>query len=45
LFKSLNGILINADINGSYNIIRKVISKFKYEIKVVGLQPIKLNII
>lgn len=45
LFKSLNGILINADINGSYNIIRKVISKFKYEIEVVGLQPIKLNII
>lgn len=46
LFKSNTGITINADINGSCNIIRKVISEFKYEgIEDFIVSPIMLNII
>ena len=50
LYKTKNNILINADVNGSYNIIRKVFLKdFKKDLKWeriegVGLHPIKLNI-
>lgn len=46
LFKSNTGITINADINGSCNIIRKVIPEFKYEgIEDFIVSPIMLNII
>jgi len=30
LFKSEKGILINADVNGSLNILKKVVGKFNY---------------
>ena len=30
LFKSSEGILINADVNGSLNILKKVVGKFNY---------------
>jgi len=39
LFKSANGILINADLNGAYNIIRKVIPDAFNGIEDVGLHP------
>lgn len=45
LYRSLHGILINADVNGSYNIIRKVFPKaFVDGIEGVGLHPIRFNI-
>ena len=34
LFKSSKGILINADLNGSLNILRKVVGEFQYPIEV-----------
>jgi len=46
LYKSLHGILINADVNGSYNIIKKVFPNvFTNGIEGVGLHPIKYNVI
>ncbi|MGL4911517.1 MAG: RNA-guided endonuclease InsQ/TnpB family protein [Romboutsia sp.] len=46
LFKSNTGIIINSDVNGSYQIIKKVFSKaFANEIEVVGLHPIRVNIV
>lgn len=47
LYKSKDGILINADVNGSYNILRKGNPGFKYDdrIKDVSLHPIRLNIV
>lgn len=45
LFKSNKGILINADVNGAYQIIRKVFpNAFANGIEDVGLHPVKLNI-
>ncbi|MED3733283.1 transposase, partial [Geobacillus stearothermophilus] len=45
LFQSEKGILINADVNGAYNIIRKVFPKaFADGIEGVGLHPVKLNV-
>lgn len=45
LYRSINGILINADVNGSYNIMRKVFPKvFTDGIEDVGLHPVRLNI-
>lgn len=45
LYRSLNSILINADVNGSYNIIRKVFPEaFANGIEGVGLHPVRLNI-
>jgi transposase, IS605 OrfB family, central region len=45
LFKSNKGILINADVNGAYNIMRKVFPKaFVNGIEGVGLHPVKLNV-
>lgn len=41
LFKSLNGILINADVNGAYNIMKKVISL--KEIEGMVLYPKRYN--
>ena len=44
LFQSAEGILINADINGSYNIIRKVFPKFHYNgIKGYVVTPIRFT--
>lgn len=45
LYKSLNGVLINADVNGSFNIIKKVFPEaFANGIEGVGLHPIKYNV-
>ena len=46
LYKSANGTLINADVNGAYNTVRKVIpSSFNDGIVGAGRHPIKLNIL
>ncbi|MED4357159.1 transposase [Geobacillus stearothermophilus] len=45
LFKSNKGILINADVNGAYQIIKKVSPKaFANGVEGVGLHPVKLNV-
>jgi putative transposase len=45
LFRSNKGILINADVNSGYNIIRKVFPEaFAEGIEGVGLHPVRLNI-
>ncbi len=45
LFKSNEGKLINADLNGSYQIIKKVFPKaFANGIEGVGLHPFRVNI-
>jgi putative transposase len=45
LFKSNKGILINADVNSAYNIIKKVFpNAFAEGIEGVGLHPVRLNI-
>jgi len=48
MFKSENGIIINADVNGAYNIIRKVVSKFNFSklkngIEGVAVYPVRYN--
>jgi len=44
LFSSSKGILINADVNGSYNIMRKVVPNvFSDGIEGVSVHPIKIN--
>jgi putative transposase len=44
LYKSKSGKLINADVNGSLNILRKALPKlFSDGIEVVGLQPVKIT--
>lgn len=44
LFKSNGGKLINADLNGAYQIIKKVIPKaFVDGIEGVGLHPVRIN--
>ena len=43
LFKSAKGKLINADLNGSLNILRKVVGEFQYPIEVCGT-PLKVTI-
>lgn len=46
MYKSKNGTIINADVNGSYNIMRKVIpNAFANGIEGVGLHPSILNIV
>ena len=46
LYKSKNGILINADVNSSYNIIHKVFPKaFVEGIEGVHLHPVRVNTI
>jgi len=46
LFKSNEGKLINADLNGAYQIMRKVFPKaFAEGIQGVGLHPVRVNII
>lgn len=45
LFKSNNGVLINADLNGAYQIIKKVVpNAFADGIEGVGLHPFKVVI-
>jgi len=45
LFRSNAGILINADLNGAYQIMKKVFPKvFAEGIEGVGLHPIRVNI-
>jgi len=43
LFKSNDGIYINADLNGAYQILRKVFPDFKWNIGCV-LHPVVVNI-
>lgn len=43
LFKSAKGKLINADLNGSLNILRKVIGEFQYPIEVCST-PLKIAV-
>lgn len=43
LFKTFENKLINADLNGSLNILRKVIGEFQYPIEVCGT-PLKITI-
>ena len=43
LFKSKEGKLINADLNGSLNILKKVVGKFEYSIEVCGT-PSKITL-
>lgn len=45
LYQSKDGTLINADVNGSYNILRKCNAQFSYEsIEGLSLIPLRLNI-
>ena len=45
LFKSNKGILINADVNGALQILRKVVpNAFADGIDGIGLVPVKLNL-
>ena len=43
LFKSSDGSLINADVNGALNILRKVIGKFEYDSIKVCSTPLVLE--
>ncbi|GKU84752.1 transposase [Niallia sp. NCCP-28] len=46
MFKSAEGELINADVNGAYNIMRKVFSDaFANGVSGVGLHPVRVNVI
>ena len=45
LFKSKTGKLINADLNGSYNIMRKVIPNFIEGIDAIAVWPKKIEIL
>jgi putative transposase len=44
LFKTESGLLINSDVNGSYNILRNVVAEFKYTIGVVSVNPVKVKV-
>lgn len=44
LFKSGDGRIINADVNGSYNILRKVVGEFDYDSILVCSTPAKLSV-
>lgn len=45
MYISKDGTLINADVNGSYNILRKCNAQLSYEsIEGVSLHPVRLNI-
>ena len=41
LFRTHEGKLINADLNGSLNILRKVIGEFQYPIEVCSAPLVK----
>ena len=44
LFKSNKGVIINADVNGAYQIIHKVIPEIFEGIEGVGLHPVIINL-
>ena len=44
LFKTLNGKLVNADLNGSYNILRKVAPDFKEGVEDIAVYPSVLTV-
>ena len=44
LFKSSKGILINADVNGSLNILKKVVGNFKYNPIEVCSTPVVITV-
>lgn len=45
LFKTFNGLLINADVNGSYNILKKVVpNAFANGIEGVAVHPYRVNL-
>ena len=46
LFRTQNGSVINADVNGSYNIMKKAIPNVQYTngIEGLGVNPLLLNI-
>lgn len=45
LFKTFNSLLINADVNGAYNILKKAIpNAFTNGIEGVGVHPLMINI-
>ena len=48
MFKSKKGIIINADVNGAFNIIRKVVLKFNFlklknRIEGIAVYPMRIN--
>lgn len=43
LFRSSTGRLINADVNGSYNILKKVVGEFEYDSILVCSTPLVVN--
>ena len=45
LYRTANGTLMNADVNGAYNILRKAVPSFFEGIEVVVSQPLKLHIV
>ena len=45
LFKSSNDVIINADVNGALNILRKVIGDFKFDPVQVCSTPKTLNVL
>ena len=45
LFKSNKGVLINADVNGAYQILKKVFpNAYSYGIEDLGLNPIRVGL-
>ena len=49
VFRSKNGIIINADVNGGYNIVRKAFPKAYQKwnadgVEGVGLHPVRINV-
>ena len=45
LYRSANGTIINADVNGAYNILRKAVPRFFEGIEVAVSQPLKIKIV
>jgi len=45
LFKTEQGFLINADINGSLNIFKKIIKKLSNEVQNVLLRPLDIGFV
>ena len=46
LFKTVTGKLVKADVNGSYNIMKKAIPNlFNDGIEELGVVPVKLNVL
>ena len=43
LFRSVKNRIINADLNGSLNILKKVVGEFQYPIEVCST-PLRMNI-